>query len=241
MPRKNARKSVVAQVSQPSSKKSVKEEKSYSIKNGKLSPPGEFTVAQCRHFKAKPSVEIIDSIEDNIGRLIRHDILRESLAVMVANRKPYRHEITKQDIKGTCEITEYTPMNEYLQRVLKPCDLAAVEHLALVMVQKQLRINLGPDYQVLKSVFVNENMIPKWKCSSFRLMPKTKVEDVYDEIDRLMAESILLDLKISIVNMENDQESSEVVFWTKVVDQRAAGIYDAKGFYGSKYPKIIIE
>ena len=226
------------QVARNKNKRMVKFEEASEIPDYS---PGELSVAQCRYYKVTPSTEVIKSIDGNIGKLITHQTLKESFAKMVSNKKPYQHPIDRNGIKGICEITEYTLSKEYLGQKLDSSHLQVIENLILVVVQKQLRANVGPHSQASKSVFVSEAMQPRWKCQSFKQVPTTNIEDLLNVVDRIMKTYVILDLQIKIKKLDPESNAFEIVIWTKSVSQKSIGIYNATGLYHSKYPKINFE
>ena len=200
--------------------------------------PGQLTEAQSRHLKVKPISEVIDDVKQNVGRLIRPEVLRESLAQMVENKKPYRHEISRNGINGKCEIVEYHFKAEYLDEEVTPMHLPVIENVILVIVQKQLRFNPGVVDRSTKSIFINESMIPRWHCTTLELTTTFKTEDLIQKIDKLMQIFVIINIKISILKMDAKNNEHQIVIWTKVVNKQAIGIQSARGLFDSVYPKI---
>ena len=205
--------------------------------------PGELTFQQWQHFKIKPSTEIISDIENNVGKLITYLTLRESLAQLVANNKPYQCNIQKDGIQGTSEIISYHFKREYLDQKLCISHLPSIETLILIIVAKQLRAESVSVHQASKAVFINSFMIPRWQFRILEWTPQFTVENVLDYMDGLMMNFVILDLKISMKRLEESSEEKHVFIeiWTKVVKKRAIGNSKTIGLYNSEYPKITCE
>lgn len=177
--------------------------------------PGELTSAQWRHFKIKPSDDIITDLKANLGKLISYPTLRESFAQMVDHKKQYQYNIEKDGISGTSEIISYHFSKEYLDKTICSSNFEAIENLIMVITKKQLRAQPNSFYQINKAIFVNESMIPRIKCTTMDGTSKTKVVDVLDTINELMQNFVLLSLKISIKRFDECADNFQIVIWRR--------------------------
>lgn len=202
--------------------------------------PGELTSAQWRHLKLEPSHLAVTDIEKNIGKLMTYQALRESFAELVGYKKPHQTKIESNGIQGTSEVIAYDFTKKYLDQQLCLSHLSPIENLVMVIVKKQLKSDPIPDYRSSKAVFINELMIPRWQCTLFSLTPGTKVQDLWNIIDSLMKQFLILDLKITMKRIEESSDQSKIYLelWTKVVKKKAIGDFKFTGLYDSRYPKV---
>ena len=202
--------------------------------------PGELSRAQWKHLMIEPSHLPITDIEKNVGKLMTYPALRETFAQLVASKTPYRTQTEKDGILGTSEITDYHFTKTYMQQQLCLSHFAPIENLVCAIVKKQLRNDPGPDYRTAKAVFINKSMIPQWQCTLLALTPETRTNCIWQIIDTLMNQFVILDLKITTKRIEESPGRSEIFLelWTKVVKKKAIGDFRVTGLYDSKYPKI---
>ena len=123
--------------------------------------PGELTSAQWKHLKIEPSHLAVTDIENNMGKLMTYQALRESFADLVAYKKPYQTKIESNGIQGTSEVIAYDFSRQYLDQQLCLPHLSPIENLVMVIVKKQLKSDPIPDYKSSKACLLYTSPSPR--------------------------------------------------------------------------------
>ena len=190
-----------------------------------------------RQLNIEPIRDTSICIEEQLGKLIYKRVLKKCLALRVANDIQYQHIIEHNGVKALCEITNYILTRELLSAPLDDFDLSKIRSIILVINQRQLRAERVNQNDVEKALFINQQMIPKWKVKSLRVNSKTTVKSLLDSIDSLMKTHVIFDLKLAMEELEEGQPK-ELVIWAKCITHKSINCKNSAGLYASEYPKI---